>query len=84
MSVLTQNNKFELPGGSYSVTNIQYYCDYTIKKLETATENPQIRRYINKTAKSITSKVKTGYSPEFLMPETVKLLHALTNKSTAQ
>ena len=38
------------------------------------TENPQIRIYINKIAKSIKLKVKTGYYLEIVMPETVKLL----------
>ena len=61
-------------------TDIPDYFDYIIKKLETATENPQIRIYINKIAKRITLKVKTGYYPEFLMLETVKLLQALTNQ----
>ena len=31
-STPTWNNKFELPDGSYSVSDIQDYLDYTLKK----------------------------------------------------
>ena len=65
MLVSTQNDEFELPSRSYSVPDIQDCFDYINKKLETATENPHIRIYVNKIAKSITLKVKTGYYPEF-------------------
>ena len=36
------NDKFELPDGSYSVSDIQYYIEYIIKQHETVTDNPTI------------------------------------------
>ena len=42
------NEKLKLPDGSYSVSDIQYYSDYIIKKQETVTDNPPIRIYVNK------------------------------------
>ena len=35
--------KFAFPGESYSVSNIQDYFQYIIKKHKTVTDNPQIR-----------------------------------------
>ena len=43
----TWNNEFELPDGSYSVSYIQNYIEYTIKKHETLTI-PPIHVYINR------------------------------------
>ena len=34
MSALMWNNKFELPDGSYSVSDIQFYFDYILKTPE--------------------------------------------------
>ena len=42
------NEEFELPDGSYSVSNIQSYFEYIIKKHETVTDNSSIRIYVNK------------------------------------
>ena len=42
-SVPTWSDKFELPESSYSVSDIQHYFEYIIKKHETVTDNPQIR-----------------------------------------
>ena len=44
----TWNDKLELPVGSYSVSDIQIYFEYTIKKHETPVDNPPIRMYINR------------------------------------
>ena len=41
-------DKFEIPDGSYSVSDIQDYFEYIIKKNETLTDNPRIRLYVNK------------------------------------
>ena len=38
------NEEFELPDGSYSISDIQYYFEYILKK----TTNPYIRININK------------------------------------
>ena len=41
------NDKFELPDGCYSVSDIQDYIEYIIKKHETFTTIPIIYVYIN-------------------------------------
>ena len=48
ISASTWNNKIELPGGSYSVPNIQDYFEHIIKKHWAATDIPPIRIYISK------------------------------------
>ena len=42
------NEEFELPVVSYSVSDIQDYFEYIIKKHETVTDNPSIRIYVNR------------------------------------
>ena len=51
------NDKFEIPDGSYSVSDIQDYFGYIIKKHKTVTENPPIRIYVNKIENRITFKL---------------------------
>ena len=41
------NDEFELPDGSCSVSDIQDYIEYIIKKQETLTENSSAYVYIN-------------------------------------
>ena len=43
ISAPTRNDTFDLPDGSYSIVDIQYYFEYIIKKHETLTENPPIK-----------------------------------------
>ena len=38
------------------------------------TDNPPVRKYINKTENKITFEIKTGYYLQFLTSETVKLI----------
>ena len=38
----TWNETFDLPDGSYSISDIQDYFEFIIKKHETLTENPSI------------------------------------------
>ena len=80
ISVPTWNDKFKLPNESYSVSDIQDYFEYIIKKYETITDNPPIRIYVNKIENRITFKIKTGYYVELLTPETMKLLGSTENK----
>ena len=47
-SVPTENNKFELPIGSYSASNIRDCFEHIIQKHETLTENLPIIMYVNK------------------------------------
>ena len=54
----TQDERFELPDGSYSLSDIQDYCEYIINKYEILTDNPPVRKYVNKIEYRITSKIK--------------------------
>ena len=71
------NDKFELPDGSYSVSNIQDYFEYNKNK-----EYSSIRIYVNKIENRIKSKTKAGYYLELLTPETVRLLESTKSKIT--
>ena len=70
----TWNETFDLPDGSYTISSIQDYFEFIIKKHETLTENPSIQIYPNKIKNRIVFKIKTGYKLELLTPETMKLL----------
>ena len=72
ISVPTWNEKFELPDGSYSVSDIQDYFEYILKKQSENVDSPPIRIYVNKIENRITFKIKSGYYLELLTPETMK------------
>ena len=74
ISAQTWNNTFDLPDGSYSITNIQDYFEFIIQKHKTLTENPPIQIYPNKVKNRIVFRIKTGYKLEMLTPETMRLL----------
>ena len=48
ISAPTWNDTFDLPDGSYSISNIQDYFEFIVKKHESLTENPPIQIYPNK------------------------------------
>ena len=48
ISAPTWNDKFKLPDDLYSVSDIQDYFEYIIKKHETFANNPPIQIYANK------------------------------------
>ena len=83
ISAPSWNETFDLPDGSYSIDDIQYYFQFTIRKDETLTENPPVESYLNKIKNRILFKIKTGYKSELLTPETMKLLGS-TNKMLMQ
>ena len=74
ISAPTWNDEFELPDGSYSISDIQDYFEYIIKKHETITDNPLVQIYTNNIENRIVFKIKTGYKLELLFPERMKLL----------
>ena len=74
------NDEFDLPDGSYSITDIQDYFEFIIKKPETLAENPPIQIYPNKIKNRIVFIVKTGYKLEFLSRETMELLRSRKDK----
>ena len=55
------NEKFELPNGSYSISVIQDYFEYVLKKHGEKTVNPSIRIYTNKIENRITLKIITNF-----------------------
>ena len=69
----TRNDKFELPDGSYSVSDIQDYIEFIIKKHETLTTILPIHVYINRINNRLAFKLKDWYNLESQMPETMKL-----------
>ena len=44
----TWNDKFELPDGSYSISDIQHYFEYISKKHGEKNDNPSIKKYETK------------------------------------
>ena len=82
ISAPTWNEEFELPDGSYSISDIQDYFEYILKKHSESVDNPPIRIYVNRIENRITFKIKSGYYLELLTPETMKLLGSSENKIT--
>ena len=76
ISVPTWNDEFELPDGSYSVSDIQAYFK---KKHGEDIDKPSVQIYVNKNENRVTFKIKNGYNLEFLTPETMKLLGSTIN-----
>ena len=66
----TWNGEFELSNPSYSISDIQDYFEYILKKSETVTD----------VENRITFKIKTGYYLKLLTPETMKLLGSTKSK----
>ena len=82
ISAPTWNDEFELPDGSYSVSDIQDYFKYILKKHGENTNKPSVQIYVNKIENRITFNIKDGYSLELSTPETMKLLGSTKNKIT--
>ena len=82
ISAPTWSEEFKLPEGSYSVSDIQDYFEYILKKRGESVDNPSIRMYINRIENRITFKIKNGYSLELLTPETIKFLGSTESKIT--
>ena len=82
ISAPTWNGEFELPDGSYSVSDIQDYFRHIMKKHGENTNKPSILIYVNKIANRTTFKIKNGYSLELLAKETMKLLEITKNNIT--
>ena len=82
ISAPTWNDKFELPDGSYPVSDIQDYFEYILIKHEENTDKPSVQIYVNKIENRVTFKIKDGYSLELLTSGTMKLLGSTKNKIT--
>ena len=64
ISAQTWNDKFELPDGSNSASDIQDYFEYILKKRGENTDKSSVWIYVNKIGNTITFKIKNGYSLE--------------------
>ena len=64
----------------YSVSDIQDYFKYILKKHGENTNKPSVQIHVNKFENGITFRIKDGYSLELLTPETMKLLGSTENK----
>ena len=82
ISAPTWNDEFELPDGSYSISDIQDYFEYILKKHGEDIDKPSVQIFVNKIENRVTFKIKDGYSLEILTPETMKLLGSTKNKIT--
>ena len=82
ISVPTWNDKFELPDGSYSVSDIQDYFEYILKKHGEDIDKPSVQIYVNQIENRVTFKIKNGYKLELLTTEKMKLLGSTENKIT--
>ena len=57
-SALTYGYKFELPDGLYSVSYIQDYFEYVLKKYGENIDKPSVQIYVNKISKRLHLKLK--------------------------
>ena len=74
ISAPIRNETFDLPDGSYNISEIQDYIEYIIKKHETIGENAPVLIYANTINNRTVFKIKTGYKLELLSKEIIKLL----------
>ena len=66
ISAPTWNEEFTLTDGSYSISDIQDYFEYILKKHRENADKPSIQIYINKIENRMTFEIKNGYSLERL------------------
>ena len=66
----TWNDELEFPDGSYSVSDIEDWIKFIIKKHGTLTTIPPIHVYINRINNRLVFKIKDGYNLEL---QTLKL-----------
>ena len=60
ISAPTWNDEIELPDGSYSISDIQDYFDYILKKHGEDIDKTSIHIYVNKIENRVTLKLKMG------------------------
>ena len=76
----TWSEEIKLPDESYSISDIQDYFEYILKKHSENVDNPSIRIYVNKIENRITFKFKNGYY--LVTPGKMKLLGSTESKIT--
>ena len=78
----TWNDKFELPDGSYSISDIQHCFAHILNKHGENIDNPSVKIHSNKKENRIIFKMKTGFYRDLLIYETMKLNGSTENKIT--
>ena len=58
ISTPTWSEEFKLSDGSYSISDIQDYLEYILKKHSENVDNPSIKIYVNKIENRVTFKIK--------------------------
>ena len=76
ISAPTWNEEFELPHGSFSISDIEDYFEDILKKHGEKTVNRSIKIYLNKIENRIKFNIKTGHYLELLAPKTLKLIRS--------
>ena len=82
ISAPTWSDEFELPDGSYPISDIQDYFEYIFKKHSENVDNPSIKIYVKKIENRVIFKIKNGYYLELLTSETMTLLGSTGSKIT--
>ena len=68
-----KSDEFELPDGSYSISDINDYFKYVLKKHSENVDDPSVKIYVDKIENMVTFKIKNGYYLELLTPETMEV-----------
>ena len=84
ISAPTWSDEFELPDGSYSISDIEDYFEYILKKHSESLDNPPIEIFVSRNENRITFKIKNGYYLELLTSETMTLLGSIESKITGK
>ena len=84
ISAPTWSDEFELPDGSYSISDIQDYFEYILKEHSESVDDPPIEVFVSKNENRITFKIKNGYYLKLLTPETMKLIGSTESKITGE
>ena len=84
ISAPTWSDEFELPNGPYSISDIQDYFEYILKKHSESIDDPPIEIFVSKNENGIKFKIKRRYYFELLTPETMKLLGSTESKITGE
>ena len=71
-----------MPDRSCSISDIEDYFEYILKKHSEHVDNPSIRIYVNRIENRIAFKIKNGFYLELLTPEKMKLLGSIEGKIT--
>ena len=68
-----------MPDGFYSISALQNYFEYIIKKHETIIDVSPVLIYVNEINNRIAFKIKSEYKLQLLSKETMKLLGSTSN-----